>query len=433
MNFGWNNILKYLGFGGDVRKGNHFFSFGGETFYFDLDCEEDYLRAYNYCPPLKSIIGKRAKAFNNGNIELINKNTGNYATGSANFFLSKLEQPNILQSKKQFFSQQNHYIDIFGYCPYIVLRPSGMTDEISSIWNIPPWLFDIEYSGKWLKQTKLKEVYKEFSIYWNGQKDVLDYDSVKFIFDDGIGTEIDTNLTIPDSRLKGLDYPVSNIVAAYKSRNTLITKRGAIGILSNDSKDQAGVVPLLDGQKEALQADMQRYGLTGQQFQMIVTDAALKWQQMGFSTKDLMLFEEIQDDIYRLCDAYGWPAELVAQKDGVTFDNKKEATKAVYRDTIIPEGQSRISQFGKGILPDNLELRLDFSDVEVLQEDAKNKAEARKALNEALQLEYNAGLITKNMWLKELGRDEIKNDPAFDEYKNINDEAITPEDKGIEA
>lgn len=391
----------------------------GEVIYYNLRNEKEYLFAYNLCSPLKSIIAKRAKAFNNGKLELIKKD-GNYAKGAyAESIKSLYEKPNALQSGKQFFSQQNHYIDIFGYCPVLKVKPVGMPDEISSLWNIPPYLIDeLLFTGKWLKQNSVTDIYQKLTLRWNGDISELDLKDIYFVFDDGIGTDLDTNLTIPDSRMVGSEYQISNIIAAYKSRNTLITKRGAIGILTNDGKDQAGTIPLPTDEKENVQSDFRIYGLTGQPKQVIITDAALKWQQMGFATKDLLLFEEIEDDVNMLCDTYGYPVELMARSKGQTFENKKQAKKDLYRSTIIPEAESRIQQNSKGIIPPDkgITMMMDYSDIDVIQEEAKDKADARKALNDALALEYEAGIITKNMWLIELGRDTVDL-PEFNEYK----------------
>ncbi|MES2593138.1 MAG: phage portal protein [Bacteroidota bacterium] len=403
----------------------------GDVIYYNLSNEKEFLYAYNLCSPLKSIIAKRAKAFNNGKLELIKKD-GNYAKGAYPDSIKKLyDQPNALQSGKQFFSQQNHYIDIFGYCPVLKVRPVGFADEITSLWNIPPYLInDLDFTGKWLKQNSILDIYKKLTLRWNGDVEELDLKDIYFVLDDGIGTDLDCNLTIPDSRMVGSEYQISNIIAAYKSRNTLITKRGAIGILTNDGKDQAGTIPLPSDEKDAVQADFRQYGLTGQPKQVIITDAALKWQQMGFATKDLLLFEEIEDDVNMLCDTYGYPVELMARSKGQTFENKKQAKKDLYRSTIIPEAESRIQQNSKGIIDPGkgITMMMDYSEIDVIQEEAKERADARKALNDALAVEFESGLITKNMWLIELGRDTIDL-PEFNEYKKQQtNEPITQQD-----
>lgn len=360
------------------RTSNSLYGVSGQTYFFELRCEKDYLLAYNLCPPLKAIIAKRAKAFNSGKLGIVNHSTGKPATGRAEL-KALLDRPNVLQSGDQFFAQQNIYIDIFGYCPVLKVTPAGMPDTVTSIWNIPPWLFDIEYTTKWLQQFSIDGIYKDFYIFWNGERVKLDAKNLGFIFDDGIGTETDSNLTIPDSRLVSLEYPVSNIVAAYKSRNTLITKRGAIGILSNEAEDESGNVALRPGEKEGIQKDFAKYGLVGQPFQIIVSDAKLKWQQMGFPTSELMLFEEVQDAIDRLCDGYGYPPELIARSKDTTFDNKKQARKDFIENTIQPESKSRLLQLTRVIAPtDTIEVTRDYSGLTVFQEDAKFKSDILK-------------------------------------------------------
>lgn len=417
---------------------NRAIGLGSDEYFHTLRNEADYRLAYNSCPPLKFIVGKRASAFNAGVMEVLNRSNGNYARGAeARELKTRLERPNALQTAKQFRSQQNIYIDVYGYCPVLKVAPVGFEDGIpSAMWNIPPWLFDVKYGKDFLYKTDLTEIYKSFWMEWDGRRVELSKENLFFIFDDGIGTDTDVALTIPDSRLVSLEYPVSNIVAAYKARNTLITKKGAIGILSNDGRDQAGTVPLPDGEKDQVQKAFSRYGITGQPYQVIITEAALKWQQMGTPTKDLMLFEEIEDDVNQITDAYGYPVELVSRKAGVTYANKREAKRDLYEDTIIPQAESRVEQLNRGLLGEDssLVISVDYSHVEVLQDGNEAKARARKALNETLKMEYDNGLITKNDWLEALGRDRV-NDPEFDKYKtettnSLNNESDPPENTG---
>lgn len=391
----------------------------GNDYNFKLKTEKDFLRAYNECSPLKAIIGKRAKAFNTGKTVLMNANTDKPARG-ATWLAKLLKKPNPLQNEQQFYAQQNTYIDIFGYCPMLKIKATGLPEDdpasITSLWNIPPWLFDIEYTNKWLKQNSIDGIYKSYKMLWNGEEIELNRKDLSFIFDDGIGTESDTNLTIPDSRLVGNDLIVSNIVAAYRSRNSLITKRGAIGILSNEGKVEGVGIPLKEGEKEDLQSDFRRYGITGDQWHVIITNAALKWQQMGYPTKDLMLFEETTENIERLCDTYGWPIELISRGKDVTYDNKVQARKDLYQNTIIPESESRMEQFTRAIGIETIDIRKDFSKIPVLQTDRKTLAETRKMINEYCEFEFKAGLITKNDWLEELGKPRNEKNKDFDKY-----------------
>jgi hypothetical protein len=390
----------------------------GEHSEMHLRHERDFLVAYNNCPPLKSIIGKRAKAFNSGKKDVKRRSTDKTATGStAKMIRERLTKPNVLQTGRQWHSQLNHYIDIFGYCPVLKVRPAGMPGEISAMWNIPPWLFDIDYTDKLWRQNVVDQIYKSYWILWNGERIEINAKDLFFIFDDGIGTECDTNLTIPDSRMIGLGLPISNVVAAYKARNTLITKRGAIGILSNETKDgDSGSVPISPKDRQEIQNDFKKYGLVGQAYQIIITDAQLKWQQMGFATKDLMLFEEIQDDINRFCEAYGYPVGLMSQQKQSTFNNKTTDRKDFIENTIIPEAESRDEQLVIGMAPDEPDLVIwtDYSALTILQEDKKAAAEARNTTTTACAVEYKSGLITKNEWREAIGM-EKRPEPEFEE------------------
>jgi hypothetical protein len=419
---GWANIGGINYFLDEYQQVTERLLYGmdaGADCYYPLRHEKDFLAAYRACGPLKSIIGKRAKAFNTGELTYINPNNNKPARG-AHWLRQLMKKPNPLQTHKQFKAQQNVYIDLFGYCPIFKVVPVGFeeTGEYSSIWNLPPWLFDLTYTKKWLKQNTIEGIYESYKLEWEGETTKLDSKYVSFIFDDGIGTDMDSALTIPDSRLVGMEYHVSNIVAALKSRNTLITRRGAIGILSNGGKDQGVSVPMKKGEKDNLQKEFSRYGLTGQLHHVIITEANLQWQQMGYPTKDLLLFEETTESIERLCDAYGWPIELIARGKDVTYDNKIQARKDLYQNTIIPEADSRDEQFTNALGIKDILLKTDYSTVPVLQMDLKTKADARAAVNAYCQVEFDADLMTKNDWLEELGKPRREDNPDFDKYKS---------------
>jgi hypothetical protein len=438
---GWSNI------GGITYFLDEYEAVTGKKMYFTGDAESilqvrnerDFLRVYNQCPPLKAIVGKRAKAFNTGKTVLLNENTEKPLRGY-DWLKRLLKQPNVLQNEDQFMSQQNHYIDIFGYCPVLKVYASGfegLEEGITAIWNIPPWLFDIEYTGKLWKQNQIAQIYKTYRIHWEGEQYDIPSQNLGFIFDDGIGTDYDTNLTIPDSRLVGMHLVISNIIGAYKSRNTLITRRGALGILSNDGKENGAAIPLDPDEKENVQRDFAKYGLVGQAYQVIITDAQLKWQQMGFATKDLMLFEETAENIERLCDGYGWPIELIARGKDVTYDNKIQARKDLYQNTTIPESNSRYQQFSRILAVKGVIIRKDFSSVPVLQTDMKTKAEARTAVNAYCKELYDLDMMTRNEWLAELGL-PLSNNPDFDKLKSelgkqqSEDDELTDIDKLLE-
>jgi hypothetical protein len=398
--------------------GASFFEFNGKTLYFNLNCEDDYRKAYLACAPLKAVVNRRAQMFVNGKTTIVNAKDKKLATGKYAEGLQRLlDRPNILQTGKQFKAQQNIYIDLFGYCPVLKVTPVGMPKVITAMWNLPPWLFDIEFTGNWYNQTEKKGIYKQFFLNWAGEKRTLDMDAVFLILDNSIGTDNDGNLLMPDSRVKGLEYDVSNEIAAKAAGNTLISKKGAIGILSNDA-GSGQYAPLKVGpEKEKIQQDFRRYGLTGQEWQVIITDASLKWQSMSFPVKDLMLFETLTASTANICDGMGMYVYLMSSKqgEGTTFTNLNEAKKSQYQDFTIPDDEARSEQLSENLISrdEGVYLNVDYSHVECLQESAKSKADALNSINTAYDTLYKNGLTNRNAWATAAGQDPV---PEGDKY-----------------
>lgn len=402
--------------------GRSFFEFNNQTIYYDLKCEEDFRSAYLLCAPLKAAVNRRAQMFVNGKITFLNSNNNNPLRGSFATTLTTLfTRPNVIQTGKQFLAQYNIYIDVFGYCPVLKISPVGMPNVIKSMWCLPPWLFDLKFKKvKFWEQTNLKDIYESFSLSWNGENSPLDMDSVFIALDNSISTDDDGYLLLPDSRVRSLELAISNDIAAKKAANTLVTKKGAIGILSKDAGSNNQYAPLkLGDEKKVIQEDFRRYGMTGQEWQVIVTDAALKWQSMSFPVKDLMLFELMNASLAEICDGVGLYAYLMNNRNnvGTTFANLNEAKKSQYQDFIIPDSEARIEQLSQNIIPESEDayLKIDYSHVEVLQATEQAKAVTRAASADAFQAEFDLGIKTRNQILKEMGLPTV-NDPAFDLY-----------------
>jgi hypothetical protein len=276
---------------------------------------------------------------------------------------------------------------------------------------------------------------------YKGQRTILKVEDIYIMKD---FTPSFCSLVIPESRIKALELPINNIIGAYESRNVLINYRGALGILTKDAGDggQYGALPLPEGEKENIQNDFRRYGLKHNQWQIIITSAAMKWQQMGYPTKDLMLFEEIEDDIMRICDSYNYPYQLMSSAKGTTFSNVKEAKQLLYQDAIIPEAESIYEQWDQFFNTEkyNLKLDKDFTHIPVMQEDQLQAAQARKARNDALLVEYQNDLITMNRWLELNGEDprpdgnryysEIKREQNGNEEANTESEGEAQSGQG---
>lgn len=408
-------------YGSDVDDGWSFSTGGGDFSYFKYEDRNSCANAYQRCPGLNAVINKKAQAFINGTTYILD-NEGSLATGSDADRLRKLlDRPNLFQSWDQFEAQMYIFVQMYGYCPMLAIKPVGYTRNIdaTSLWNIPPSMIDPHFTGLLLKQVDIEKVIDKVIINYGGERSEVSIKDICLVKDLTVSTLTNTTVfsistIVPDSRIRSLEMPINNQIGAYESRNVLINYRGALGIFSRESaaSGQIPIPPATKEDKEALQKDFKRYGLRNNQWQFIITSAALKWQQVSVPTKDLMLFEEVKGSNEAICDKYNYPFELLANEKGTTFANRKDAGKDLYQNAIIPESNSIYGQLNKFFDASRYGLNIDkdYSKVAVLQEDEKERMGARYTRNQAYQIEYDNDLITRNQWRVANGDDAIEGD-----------------------
>lgn len=388
----------------------YFWDDKGHEHAFRYNGHSDALKAYQCCPPLTSIINRKAQAYINGKTFVMNTRGKEATSEEAKKIKALIKKPNPLQNQKQFEAQQEIYIQLFGYCLLLPIIPAGYEKygaiEATSMWNIPPNMLTIEETNKIFYQTTQEGILKKIQLNYRNQQTDLPVKNIR-IFKD-ISPCFDT-LLFPASRVKSLEIAINNIIGALESRNVLINYRGANGIFSLDPGSGAyGGMPLSEDEKKYLQKEFHRYGLLKKQWQYIITSASLKWQQIGTQVKDLGLFEEVIEDSKMICDAYGYPPHLLGLIDP-TFNNQNAAEKGLYNNTIIPEADSNYDEWNSLFNTSELNLNIikDYSHLPVLQDDAAQQATAELTKTEALKIQYEMGLITLNDCLVELGKDPI--------------------------
>lgn len=389
----------------------------GDTFRVSMDNTTDLFLSVARCSVLASIIGKLSDAYANGRCEVLNRNTQNYVRGTYKEWERLMDKPNKLQSRTDFRKQLYAFVKINGWCYVQPEYSTGFNDRPSAIYIIPPWMMYVQPLEK--NQTSLTTgKVRKLWFRWGGIEIPLD-ESKLILFKD-TGTDIDRDTWLPKSRLLPLWKPISNIVAVEDAEHNLVTKRGGIGFISGEGgKDSFGHTAATAEDKTDLQKEFQRTnGLTGNRALFAITSAAMKWNQMAFNTKELMLLDIDRASADKICDGLGYPPFLLAHGKEGTFSNVGEAEKSLYQNTIIPNAQALDEQLNEGLQTpaNNIEIRTDFTHIEALQQSEKEKGEARKVMNEAYQLEWLAGRITLNIWAVALG-DDKQSGEQFDMYK----------------
>lgn len=366
--------------------------------------------SYNNCPAVNAIINKKVRAFTNGRWKIVNAN-GDVVTAGYKPLSLLLQQPNPTQTWVEFVAQAKVYEQAFGEVYILPVTPVGFKkDATKALWVVPNWIVTENITGKVFGQSELSGIIKSYTLAFGGYSTEVPAENMLRIRDISVFvSDRPEQILHAQSRLYPLSYPVNNIIAAYQARNVLITRKGAIGILSNDGKDVGGTIPLKPKEKSELQSDFQAYGLSSEQWQVIVTNASLKWQAMSFPTKDLMLFEEIMDDTRQIADAYDYPMYLLGFKEGSTFSNVAEAKKTLYQDAIIPESNSFAEAFTRFFeLPDGIRLAVSFDHLEIFQRSRKDIADAIRLLNQGMLSAYQNKIITREEWRSAMELDPEK-------------------------
>lgn len=387
-----------------------FYIFGSSATGFSFSEGLQYVKAIEECPPLAAVLFRMGQAASNGKVWVLKDGSEDESDTPYAKNLKKLfKKPNVLQSWKQFYAQVNVYKRLFGFCPILVVLPDGFKDKAyaSAMWCVPPWFTDIKLTNRYLYQEKLSDLIEWMKFRYNGKTTDLPLDNIILIkdFTPALCTPI-----LPESRAKSLKWPIANIIASLRSNNSIIKRKGGIGILSSNGKDAIGAIPIKPDEKKEVQDSLaKQYGLHEEQSQVIITTASLNWQAMTFDAKQLMLHETIDKGTNIICDVYGWNSKLFSSGDNATLNNQSNSEKAVYQNTIIPESESDFESFNewfqtaeKGICID-----VDYSHLPILQENIKEQADADYVNNQSLQIQFNADLITMNQWLTEIGKDPI--------------------------
>jgi hypothetical protein len=335
----------------------------------------DAWRLFIDIPELRAVVNKRATMMST-NVPILFDKQGNVVE---NHWVNDLiNKPNAVQSWADVVYsmsvQDALYSNVVGYCP---LRSFGIRNLIIAL---PNNKIQINLSGKKLKQMDRENLIDSFTFtYDDGTTEKIELqDAVYLTTADGM------NIVRPISRIDSLRLPLSNIMASYRKRNVLLENLGAIGILSSQSNDMGGAIPMTPEERQKIQKDWYRR----QKDELIITESNVNWQPMSYPTRDLMLFEELTEDKLAIIDAYGLNYNLFSSDKGATFTNVRDSIRMAYTDTIIPETQqiydSLMAQWG--LKQEGYYLEANFDHLPVLQEDQNQKVSAHKTKVETVKM-----------------------------------------------
>lgn len=364
------------------------------------------LTAYFMVPQLRAIIDYAAANFSSVPFNVFQENQKGETVRVENEIYKLFQDPHPLLSSSEFFEAFYKQWQIFGNVVVFKNKPAGFTNgAVKSLFILPFQNLQIIVKDKvdYLRVTDITEIIDKYILTVNGKQINIDPEDIWHI----TNSTASDNFIVGDSVISSLEMPLNTIINAYEAQHTILAKRGALGILSNESKSaDLGHIPMRKGDKEAVQESFRKYGLNSNDYQIIIADAALRWQPMSMPIKELEINENIQNAKVALCDAYRFPILLLNELSGSTYSNLDTAHKQLYTNKIIPEWHLVENSINRefDLNQNNEFFSFDYSDVPALQIDEKAKAETNFIesdiiikINQAIQTGAITPEIAQNM------------------------------------
>lgn len=360
--------------------------------------KEDLLKAYLDCPHLRAVIDKRGEFFANGAWKCVSTEDEKKEFPN-DPGLKLLRKPNAFQSGEDFMKDYLFYKDLYANTFIYENKGSALALPVA-LWNLPSEWMQIILSRKFFDQVDISQIIKEYRLCNSGYERVYDtseiiYKPERFSISKGKGT----------SKVPSLQLPISNIVAALKTRNILIVNKGMIGFLSTENKDAVGSLPFKGGQRKEIEEQFEDdANLFSSRPKIKIVGTPSRWNPMSYPTKDLALFEEIEDDFNVICDAYGVMRDVFSSTKGATFQNQKEAKKGTYTDTIQPEADAFAEMMTTALNPGpGKKYILDYSWLPIMQADKKSEEESERIKGQRLSLLYADNIISAEAYAEQAG------------------------------
>lgn len=378
---------------------------------------EQYIKDFIEIPPLNAIINYKARAESMLKLEIISKKDGKPFKNNKPL-IKVLRNPNWFQSQTEWWRQSSITRSVLGNEIQYLLTPTGQGTNYKGIFNLPVQHIYIYCPVKHFFLTP--EMPEEIKYYFQlpgdtkrtplETKDIIHLNDNRMIYrPDKTENDITmrSNYLWGTSKFASLTPNRENMRVAYEARNTL--RKLPVGFMSNKARDTAGTVPMLDTEKKDLHEKMHNtYGLTLDKQQIILTGLTLGWEQIIIDISKLELYKEIEEDAEEACNEYGVPFELIGKKD-ITYENKKEAKRQMYQDTIIPGVAEKIEALNKIFKTENesFEIIATFDHLPIFQDNMKERAQALNLLVSALNKALSDKAIDVNIYKKELAKFNI--------------------------
>lgn len=352
--------------------------------YLDTDVPYD---LYNTIPQLRTPVDKLAAMFSNGVFKY--QKIGSTELKELPPEIAKLlENPNILQGQNPFLNQYLRQLIVYGNQFIYKNNASKITTTPQSLINVSPANVKPKLTGKLFDQVSMDGIVSGFEYTENGT--IRKFETSQILWSKI--SDLDNNL-IGYSPLKAMKYPLSNTVAAYQYLNCISTEKGGIGVLSSQSKDAMGALPMTAEEKKELeQAYRNENGIEDNQKKIHITTGSVTWSPMSYPTNDLLLMEQIDANFLAILNVLGVNQNLFVNS---TYENLKHGLIQTHNDTVVVYADGFTQALSKFIgVPEGYRLTLDYSHLPYLQADKDKEANTFNTVSNGLNTLVAGGIIS---------------------------------------
>ena len=381
-----------------------------DTGILDLNSVTNQLLAYMLNPVLRAVIDRRAEMLVNGRffVEIAGEES---KSKEATKLKALLASPNGYDDSKEFMRNISRKLDIHGEVFILPFR-LGLNEfkgfTVLENQNLEITMDYNEYPFKATKSIFIKTIF--YTVVTEEGSNRINLTEYK---DDLIIIRSSNNHKSPTrgiSKLLSIQNEINKITVASIANLDILANYGAMGFLSNNTKDQTGQAYMLPRDKEQFEGDyLQKYGLTFNKKKLILTGLDLKYVAMTKPLKELMLHETLVDGAKNICEVIGYKFELLAHSDKSTYNNVESAEKAVYDNFIHPHSVMIYGGFKSLLLPRE-EINVYFDHLACMQESEDQKATRNKTVSETYMALLDKGIISIDEAKKILIEKEVINE-----------------------
>jgi phage portal protein BeeE len=342
---------------------------------------------YNSIPQISLTVDKISAMFSNGVFK--------YQKIGSDKFLDMpkelgvlLEKPNIFQGQNAFMKQYILQYLIYGNQYIRKNQASTLSKVPTSLLNVSPTYLKPILTGKMFDQVNMDGVISKYEYTENGS--IKSFETNEILWSKVADLD---NPVIGCSPLLSLQFPISNTELAYKYLNCISGEKGAIGILSNQSKDSMGSIPMDESEKKEIESSYRSgNGIEDGQKKIHITNGTVSWAPMSYPTGQLLLLEQIDANFLTILAKYGVNSNIFVNS---TYENLRHGLMSTHNDTIQPHADQFCQHLSEFIgIDKGYKLVLDYSHLPYLQTDKKNEAETIKVISDSLTELVNAGIIS---------------------------------------